>query len=423
LYQPRPCGLGWPEGGGGTSRPRASSETERGLLAELWEELRAPQDPYFEDAAASGERLVARIRFLLLGFILVIQLLPGWDPDVHRIGISMNTVGLAWAALMMVAVSQRYRRWMGLMSSLVDVTLVSMGLFAYLAVDRPHMAVNSRVIFEVYFLALGCASLRYDWRVCIVTGVAAVSQYLGLVLYAFSRYDFDDPRYAPLTYGTFTWNTQVARLVLLAAGAVLSTAIVLRAHRLRRLSTTDRLTGLPNRGLFEERLAEEASRAARHGRPLTLALLDIDHFKIFNDSYGHAGGDAALKALATVLRGLLRKSDVVARYGGEEFALILPETSAVEALEKMDALRRAVAETRLVPRRGAPAVGITVSIGVAGWPADGQTVADVLARADTRLYEAKTRGRNRVVGPPPGRSARLHEERGDLSSPGGDVGQ
>lgn len=363
--------------------------------------MRAPRDPFFDDAAASGERLVARIRFLLLCFILVIQLLPGWDPAVHLIGLTFNTVGLAWAAVATLMVARRYRSWMGFISSLVDVSLVSAGLFAYLAMDRPHVAVNSRVIFEVYFLAIGCASLRYDWRVCALAGVTALGQYFGIVLYAASHWDLNDPRFAPFVYGTFTWNTQAARLVLLAAAAILSTAIVLRAHRLRRLSSTDRLTGLYNRGPFEERLSEEASRADRYEHPITLAILDIDDFKRLNDTYGHSVGDMALRALATTLRALLRRSDVVARYGGDECAAILPETTAEGALERLDVLRASVAELKLIPRRGAPPVGITVSIGVASWPADGKTVADVLAQADARLYEAKKRGRNRVVGPEP----------------------
>jgi diguanylate cyclase (GGDEF)-like protein len=166
------------------------------------------------------------------------------------------------------------------------------------------------------------------------------------------------------------------------------------------LSTGDALTGLFNRRFFDDYFATEVDRAARYNAPFAVAMVDVDHFKQFNDIYGHATGDRALRYVARVLQRAVRRSDLVARYGGEEFVVILRETGAAEALERVQEVRRAVeAEPLLVARTTGPAK-VTVSIGVASWPADGRLAADLLQLADQRLFEAKNAGRNRVIGPP-----------------------
>jgi GGDEF domain-containing protein len=131
-------------------------------------------------------------------------------------------------------------------------------------------------------------------------------------------------------------------VIVLIAAALISVAAVLRAQRLRLLSITDRLTGAANRGFFDQRLAEEESRARRYGHAFAIAIMDVDHFKRFNDTYGHVAGDGALQTLAETLKSSIRKSDLVARYGGEEFALILPETGLEEAAHKIELIRRLV---------------------------------------------------------------------------------
>jgi len=232
---------------------------------------------------------------------------------------------------------------------------------------------------------------------CVFTGALAFLQYAGILLFVTTRYDLGSDAYEPYPDGMFYWNAQAGRLAFLAIATVLATLGVQRARQLRRLSATDRLTGLHNRGAFDDRLEEEGSRAQRHHRPFTVAFLDVDGFKVFNDTYGHAGGDAALKAVAETCRRTLRRSDVVARYGGDEFALILPETAAPEAVRRMEDLRNAVGSMLVLT--GGAGGRITVSIGVASWPGDGVVVSEVKAKADARLYQAKREGRNRVVGP------------------------
>jgi diguanylate cyclase (GGDEF)-like protein len=154
---------------------------------------------------------------------------------------------------------------------------------------------------------------------------------------------------------------------------------------------TDALTGLDNRLVFERTLAGEIERCARYGgRGFALLLLDIDHFKIVNDEFGHPAGDAVLKRLAQVLERESRSSDLLARWGGEEFVVLLPGTSLQEAGELAGRLRRGVAAAQLpVP------VTLTVSIGVTAYR-PGDAPEALLARADRALYAAKRLGRNRV---------------------------
>lgn len=159
---------------------------------------------------------------------------------------------------------------------------------------------------------------------------------------------------------------------------------------LLRLSTTDPLTGLANRRSLLERADQEVARAVRHGKALSMLVLDMDHFKAINDHHGHEAGDRILVCLADCLRDELRSTDIAGRLGGEEFALVLPETAAPGAVEVAERIRRAVAE-----RCRIGAAGATVSIGVAGL-APGETVEALLRRADRALYAAKTGGRDRV---------------------------
>ena len=180
-----------------------------------------------------------------------------------------------------------------------------------------------------------------------------------------------------------------ARLRPLADLVSLSVANARAHERLVALATTDPLTGLANRRSFRDRLEAECSRSARVGVPLGLALVDLDHFKRVNDTYGHQAGDAVLVELARRLRGCARREDVVARVGGEEFAWLLPEADLGAAAEAAERLRRRIAEAPF------PVVGrVTGSIGVAALEAG----PDELVRdADRALYRAKDGGRNRCV--------------------------
>lgn len=172
----------------------------------------------------------------------------------------------------------------------------------------------------------------------------------------------------------------------------------LRRHleALRQEAMTDALTGLANRKAFDLCLRDAADEAAERGRPLALLLADIDHFKVFNDSYGHRVGDEVLKIVARRMKDGVKGRDTAARYGGEEFAVLLPDTALADALKVAEQLRAALASKTLRNRRTQARYGcITLSIGAACYR-PGEPMGALLQRADEALYRAKRAGRNRV---------------------------
>jgi diguanylate cyclase (GGDEF)-like protein len=167
--------------------------------------------------------------------------------------------------------------------------------------------------------------------------------------------------------------------------------LALNNRELRTVAITDRLTRVYNRVKLDEVLEHEVARAERYGSTFSAILIDLDHFKSVNDTYGHAAGDEALRSTAGTIVRNVRKTDIVGRWGGEEFLVLAPETGLVGAIAMAEKLQYAIAEHdhgRLGRR--------TASLGVAAWH-QGETCFDMLARADAALYRAKRLGRNRVV--------------------------
>jgi two-component system cell cycle response regulator len=166
-------------------------------------------------------------------------------------------------------------------------------------------------------------------------------------------------------------------------------------RRLERLSITDGLTGLYNHRHFQDELFREFEESARYGRPLSLAMADLDFFKKVNDTYGHAVGDEVLKAVARMFKESSRSTDLVARYGGEEFAVLMPETDLDSALAFAEKLRALVEATPVQTQSGA--LHVTVSIGVATVPHPNIHAAkELIVASDNALYRAKNAGRNQV---------------------------
>jgi diguanylate cyclase (GGDEF)-like protein len=165
-------------------------------------------------------------------------------------------------------------------------------------------------------------------------------------------------------------------------------------RELHRITIEDSLTGLRNRRYVADQLPQEIKRAKRHGRPLCVAMCDIDHFKSVNDDYSHAFGDDVLRRIAKVFLSTARESDTVSRYGGEEFLVILPDTDLAGAEVLAERIRAAVSE--LVFGEVAPGLRVSMSIGIAQLT-PGRDERELLAEADARLYEAKRSGRNRIV--------------------------
>jgi two-component system cell cycle response regulator len=184
---------------------------------------------------------------------------------------------------------------------------------------------------------------------------------------------------------------ELSMLALQAAEALVRTRLYEQAER---MATIDGLTGLLNRRTFNSLLEQRLREAQRYSRPLSLLLLDIDHFKKVNDSHGHPAGDSVLKGVARVAQKQARETDLVARYGGEEMALILPQTDARGAWAIAERIRKAVEAAAHATEQGA--LRVTLSIGVATWTSGGDSPDDVLQAADKALYRAKENGRNRV---------------------------
>jgi diguanylate cyclase (GGDEF)-like protein len=174
------------------------------------------------------------------------------------------------------------------------------------------------------------------------------------------------------------------------------------------LAVRDGLTGLYNYRYLQESLQTEVNRSERHGYSLCLMMVDVDHFKQYNDYNGHLHGDEVLKIVGRILGERARRSDTVARYGGEEFCVILPETRLDLAAKVAEDVRHLVENYPFQNRDKQPLGSVTISLGIAEFPADGASARALLDRADQALYRAKTEGRNRV---------RLYGDASEASSP------
>ncbi len=342
-----------------------------------------PPDPLLVDAAGPGELTVAKIRLVVVGFFVGEMFLQLWQDSpgqVTRIGTTAAVAALLVAfGLYLLVRRDRYESWIGFASSVLDVSVISAVLVALVLMGSPHLVVESRVWFVLYILAIAATSLRSDRRICVVVGLLAVAQYIWVAAFAAARWPLDTPM--------VPFRSHAVSLIMLGCVIWISTNVVVRTQRLRLLSAKDPLTGLVARGFLLELIEAELYRAIRYGRKMSLAMIDVDHFKSFNDNFGHTVGDEVLRLIAKMLQ-TGRKSDLVGRYGGEEFLLMFPETDAAGATKRSEQVRNLIGTS-----------SVTVSIGVAEFPTDGNDLETLIYCADQRLYEAKHAGRNRVVGP------------------------
>jgi len=356
--------------------------------------LTAETDQTLLRARRSAERIVAILRLALVASFVVVS---ATDPQSGRlllVQLLVSAVALTYAGLLYVWASRSMNPWMPWVSCFLDVTLTSAGLSVFIVGGMPLSVVNNRVLFEAYFFAIANSALRYDWRLCIFTVALALAQFLGLSAYTLSHWNLATfvaapDRFQPLAF--------VLRLVLLTATGATAIAVARWARHLRLMVGTDELTGLSQRRPFLERVEEQLAGGASARRTLSIAVLDVDEFKKFNDAFGHIAGDRALQLLADRLRSAVRATDLVARFGGEEFVVAFPGMPVAQAVQRVEDLRVKLEQVPI------PVDGVThrltVSAGVGSWPVDGSNFSEVLAQADARLYEAKRHGRNRVVGP------------------------
>ncbi|MCA9627014.1 MAG: diguanylate cyclase [Myxococcales bacterium] len=186
---------------------------------------------------------------------------------------------------------------------------------------------------------------------------------------------------------------------------------------LRLQATRDPLTGLYNRRYLEETLQRELTRTTRTGRPVSLVMIDLDHFKRYNDTFGHAAADQVLKGVSQLLRTSFRSTDVVCRYGGEELVVIMPEASAESAYERAEATRKAIGELE-ISHEGQTLGRVTASMGVACTDLHGKSATDLFRAADTALYAAKAAGRDTVMVYEQGQTAAPSSDRDQGAQPG-----
>ena len=358
--------------------------------------LRERPDEILLEVGAGGELLVARLR------VAVACLLILMPPINYLMGgtVMESTAGLVGAGLIVLfsqlwlslALRKRRHRWLPMVSAAFDISMVSLVL-VLLAVETPAAALNSAVVWACYPLAVFATALRHDVRVTVVAGLLAVAQSVLLWLLITG---LSDGPLVSATYGTVTTSTQLQRIVLLLAVTLVTAMVVFRAQRLTQLSGTDGLTGLPNRSYLTTRVPQQVLDARNEGQTLSLALIDLDHFRHINAELGHLAGDRALRHAVKVLRLELGREEPLIRVGGEEFVLIL-RLPIGAAWERMEVLRRKLEGQPFVPEEGVEPRKLTLSAGLASCPQDANDLSGLMRRADLRLRHAKGNGRNRVV--------------------------
>ena len=269
-----------------------------------------------------------------------------------------------------------------------------------LRLGRPHRGEDSHGLRCLHYRKAQVCSRQ----LCIP--LMAYGELLGLMEIAWS----DDATHLGVSISA------LAQTIAEQAALALSNAKLRQV--LRDQSIKDPLTGLYNRRYMEETLSRELARSDRNKKPLSLIMVDLDHFKRINDTHGHPAGDAVLRAAGRCLGGAVRESDVACRFGGEEFVLILPDCPPEAAIAKANELCESVRLLRFI--ESGEAVQITASFGVASYPADGVEAQGLVQAADAALYQAKTSGRNRVVAagqPAPGLASKDLES--EVSGGGG----
>jgi diguanylate cyclase (GGDEF)-like protein len=315
---------------------------------------------------------------------------------------------------------------------LVPLVAVSMALAA-LAIGGVSILLRNRLtpagVYVLSALAVACITVFAVYGHEEMTAdsiLPAIGFYLWLVLFA--GYFFPPRAVGPAiaatgaaaTYAVFGGGLGISLgtwFVMLSAFCLAGFVVAFLRQRVTRLlsilaraARIDPLTEILNRGGFEERFAQEIERARRNDEPLALLVADIDRFKQINDRFGHSAGDDVLQRVAGVLTDSTRTHDVVARLGGEEFAILLSQSDCEEGVRVAERIRQGVA--RMEPPPCGP-VAVTVSIGVATFPDDGESRESLFRFADAAVYAAKDQGRDRVVacsspGAPPAERSALH---------------
>lgn len=354
-------------------------------------------DAVMLEVGAGGELQVAKLRAALSALLMLsplINVTSGGGLVESMIGLGATSVAVVFAMIWLALARNALRYpWLPFTTGAYDVSLISLTLLL-LALNHPPAGLNSMVAWCVYPLAILMTALRNDGRVTLFVGMLAVLQYALLI---WGVMHFSRPEdLVSLDYGTVGLSTQLQRLLLLAMATIITAVAVYRMQRLVEMSGTDGLTGLPNRTWLLHRMPRLFERARNEGGTLSLALIDLDHFKRINDDIDHLAGDRALRHVVEVMKPRLGAGEWLIRLGGEEFVMLLRQPLG-SSWERLDALRREVAQQPFVPDRRLPPWPLTFSAGLSVFPHEGQDLSTLLRRADLRLQRAKREGRNRVI--------------------------
>lgn len=360
--------------------------------------LLARPDELMLEAGAGGELVVARLRALVAGLLLLLPLantLAGGSIDESLIGLAgaifVNVFAQAW---LMLARRRRRFLWLPFVTAGFDVTATTL-ILVLLSWHHLPSGLNSMIVWCGYVLAILLTALRNDGRTTLLAGLLAIIQYAILAAVVFSSAASPEQLISS-DYGTVSPSNQVQRLILLGIVTLITAMVVYRLQRLIEMSGTDGLTGLPNRTWLMHRMPRLFDAADRDGGSLTLALINLDRFRRVNDEIGHSAADRALRHVVAVIGEMTDEREWLVRLRGEEFVLVLRKPVGT-AWERVDALRRLVADRPFEHDRAAEPVRLSFSAGLAGYPQDGRELPRLLRRADERLQCAKQGGRNRVV--------------------------
>lgn len=341
-------------------------------------------------------------------------------------GVLLASVGWALALALLLVLGRmdlaglRFETWL-VAAAVTAVVQFALWLMAHRGWDRtlfswdphfihvPMLAAALLLAFYAYLAPGAAALLLMGWFVALLflAGLADLHEVLGLSAVAAAAHAGSfllrwrqgvadaSPQYEAVELTAFLVICGYAGLVFRRLRRDRAVAKDLR-HELVRLAVRDPLTGLPNRRHFEELLRSELARLRRYGGSCAVAMLDVDHFKTYNDTLGHVAGDRVLRELARVLEAHVREPDVVARYGGEEFSVLFVDTEPAEAAAVLERLRVAV-ERHPFPREEVMPTGeLTISAGVVGSTGLDDEVVTLIDAADRAMYAAKNAGRNRV---------------------------
>jgi diguanylate cyclase (GGDEF)-like protein len=302
-----------------------------------------------------------------------------------------NVFAQIWLAL---ARRRRRFRWLPFATAAFDVSAAS-AVLVLLANDQLPAGLNSLIVWCAYLLAIVVTALRNDGRVTLFAGVLALLQY-GLVICTLMTLASSPEELISSDYGAVTITNQVIRWLLLAIVLFVTVLLVYRMQQLVEMSGTDGLTQWPNRTWLLHRVPRLFDAVRADGGTLTLALIDLDHFKRVNAEVGHHTGDRALRHVVSVLQQMAEPGEWLVRLGGEEFVMLLRKPIGT-AWERVDLIRRLVAERPFDPERNADPIRLTFSAGLASYPHEGGDLSSLLRRANYRLQQAKREGRNRVI--------------------------